>query len=413
MRAVVLGLAAAGLLAAPPVAQVTNETTTARPQAASTFQDGDQEDRQTAGGAPIGIVSPSGPVVFVTESAWVDVIRGESTPATSLIVVGVTLQEEQIDDAAESQQADDAEQGALIDPCSDLAVFGLRGDGDPLTRGELPVDTSGATDATSEAARDEPTPDGVAQLGGADLIADRAPWPAGARDSGGIYFCTLELVAQMGADDPAIGWLTVVHRGVATVENGQLREYRVARSSSWQAFLYLIMAATVAGLIGVCVFVKGNLVKSAIPTRDRGGKLRRRARRKLSAPTDHPLRGSWVTSLAAVGAAASTLLAASGALSELAPQYQIGKVVVGNILVVTLLAIAAALISSGSHEDKVKVGYATGAVFAAVSAIAAQLLLTALVLIHASTHELARWVVAFVALVTWGVLVSSVRAARY
>jgi hypothetical protein len=372
-----LALAAAGLLAAPPVAHVTGVTGTHPVVTRSAAQGVDVDDGQTSSAAPSSprIIAPAGVFVFATESHFWDVLRGHATAGTALIVLDVPC-------------PTDADRPA---------VYGLDAEGHQL--------------ATEAEAREEESSDVGPQ--GDDLVVDRRPWPP--HDPGGSGKttgpCALSLRAQMTIDDPATGWVTVgqVDDVTVTGEAGQLHPYRVARGSDWQTFLFMILVAAATGGFGVVRFVRSPLVNEA-STADVGESWWRRwGRRKLIVPGDHPLRGSWVSSLAAVGAAATTLLAATGALSELAPQYQTGKVVIGNILVVTLLAIAAALISAGSHNNTVKLGYATAAVFAAVSAIAGQLLLTALVLLHASQHEPIRWITTAGALVTVVVLAWTVR----
>jgi hypothetical protein len=398
-QAVVLGLATAGLFAAPSVAQVTGETRSdpvpAEDESQGAQREGGQAGSETQG--PRGIVAPAGPVLFATESRAWEVIRGDSTSATAFIVLEVACYQGRGGEDAEScfngQAEEDAEEQVVVDPCADgagLAIYGLREDGADLTREET---ESSPADGQS----------------GYGLILNQESWPEHPMDGGPTRFCALGLQAQVAPDDPAAGWLLVANRGVATVENGQLREYRVARSSPWETFGWLTGIAAAIGLIGTLLFVAGPLVKDDSAARHTKVGLRARARRELPVPKDHPLRESWVSSLAAVGAAATTLLAASGALSQLAPQYQTGKVVIGNVLVVTLLAIAAAFISAGRRDDQVKLGYAVVAVFAAISGIAAQLLLTALVLIHSSTHWPVRLIVVIAAVITLGFLLYSGR----
>jgi hypothetical protein len=379
-----LALAAAGLLAAPPVAHVAGETVTDTVVARSAAQDVDNGQIPSADASAPRIIAPAGPLVFATESHPWDVIRGHATAGTVLIVLDAPC-------PSDSDQPDEGEPGEEIPQPPE--VYGLAANGHQLAR-------DGA------ARKDESVDDGPR---GGDLVLRRPPWPP--HDPGGDRTtgpCVLRLQAQVAIDDPATGWVSVGPFADVAIEADQLRPYRVARGSDRLTFLVLILVAAAAGGFAVVRFVRSPLVREA-PAADVTKRRKRRGRRKLTVPGDHPLRGSWVSSLAAVGAAATTLLAATGALSELAPQYQTGKVVVGNILVVTLLAIAAALISAGSHNDTVKLGYATAAVFTAVSAIAAQLLLTALVLLHASQHQWIRVITAVVAVGTVAVLAWTVR----
>jgi hypothetical protein len=359
VQAVVLAIAASGVLAASPVGRLTGATsdgalpggTVAAQEAAPLLGDVADEDESPR------FVAPSPPIVFETTSNAFEVIRGDRTRAEAVAVLGRPC------------------------PAHDRsAIHGLDADGEGLV---------GGSDG-------EP----------ADLLAEVHPWPPDDEDGAPTGPCAVVLRTRVANHEPATGWLTVGDGEVAALEPDQVVAYRVSRSTSTSTFLVLAGIAAVTGAAATARFRWSEMVKRVRTSSSRPQKAR------LKAPASHPLHGSWVSSLTAVGAGASAVLAATGALAELAPQYATASVVVGNILVLTLLAIAAALVATGKDgADLVRVGYAEAAVFVAASAIAGQLLLVALVLVHASARFVVRWWV--ISALTFVLLAAIVWSVRY
>jgi hypothetical protein len=354
-------MAAGALVAVPAAARTAREATgqtAADALASANVTAAEPVPAQTSPAQFLGLDSE---VVFSTESTPWDVLLGTATTAKALVVVDTPC----------------AKNEGVI---HDFAVYGLDADGtflQPVGDQEVTLSTQNNVAATKG---------GSLPSSSQDLVVDRPKWPLDQdRDGANTGPCVLKLQTTVSSSDPPSGWLSLGNSSLVALEAGTLMPYRVARGSSWPTFLFVTLLSIAVGLLGVHRFAGSDQI---MPTngKNRWCGLKSKRSQSFDAPNDHPLRGSWVSTAAAVGAVATTLLAASGALGELIPQYQTGKVIIGNILVLAALALAAALVTAGSDGQQLTIKYAAAAVFVAVTAVAAQLLLAGVVLMHASIY---------------------------
>jgi plastocyanin len=369
LQAALWTMAAGALIAVPAAARTAPETVAQTANDAVASATVTAADPGSSGAASAQIVGLDSALVFSTESAPWEVLFGTATTAKAVVILDAPCAKYQGGEA----DADGSANG--------FAVYGVWADGRFLEPAEGRELTPSMPDNVGAGRRENQINSGK------DLVVDQPVWPLDDAGSGGNTGpCVLKLQAMIGSNDPASGWLSLGNDSRVAFEAGGLVPYRVTRGSSWVTFAIVTVFAVIAGLVGVYRFTRSEQLKPAFGGGFSWSGLTSNWTQSFYAPKDHPLRGSWVSTAAAVGAVATTLLAATGALGELVPQYQTGKVVIGNILVLAALALAAALVAAGINGQQLTLKYAAPAVFVAVSAVAAQLLLAGLVLMHASTH---------------------------
>jgi hypothetical protein len=210
----------------------------------------------------------------------------------------------------------------------------------------------------------------------------------------------LEVTTAVAPNDPATGWLVLGTNNQAPTTD-ELWAYRVMRSSTFAgSYLPVLVVAIVAGLVAALASKQG--LPGEKPDHS-----------YLAVPEKHPLRGSWVSAVSAASAVATTVLVASGVLTEFVPQYQVNGVVAGNIVVLFLLALAPAMVAAGSDRELTKL-HRTGALAAVgvtVVAVVAQLELVTLVVMHGAPRPGQIAALLAVALLTVLLIVSAWRLA--
>ncbi|MEJ2888619.1 hypothetical protein [Actinomycetospora aeridis] len=129
--------------------------------------------------------------------------------------------------------------------------------------------------------------------------------------------------------DPATG--TLILRIDPVDATASPVEYAVERSSDFDTFFWIFVAALVVG--AVSAFFTGRTLRAAS------------ADNKVL-PPDYAYDKPWASATAFLGAISTTALAQSGALSTISPQYQTTGITIANIAVTLILAASPLLVGA-------------------------------------------------------------------